>query len=268
MMRRLRAMALLFWGFGAATATAAPPHGDVVQLVTGDRISGKIIARGTKRVRIQTPYGLLVIPKSEIVRILGADGVEELLATPSEEPDGKPAVALPLPLKLSLVVKGASFWQAWDSRAAPADPSIRLVLRLDEMEIAAWSDAALDEGEIKGAVVNAFSFEPGSLDARALADGVRVRPPATSPGRIVLHVELPTTWAGSHRLGVAYQSSGTSGETKAWRDLAWTVGHAELTPETATVVTLSQDGGTMEYSGFTKKKMKNVETFRLELHTE
>ncbi len=266
-MRHLGSFVLILFGLGVAAADSVPPR-EVVHLVTGDRVSGKIIARGTKRIRIQTPYGLLVIPKSDIARIVSPDGAEEILASPPEKPAENPATTTPPRVRLSLVVKGASFWQAWDSRAAPVDPSLRLILRIDEQEIAAWSDAILDEGEIKGAIVNAFSFEPGTLVCLPVAEGASAPPPAANPGRIVLNVELPATWVGSHRIGVAYQSSEATGESRAWRDLAWTVGNAELALDRVTVLTLSQDRGTMEYSGFGRRRMKNVEMFRLALGAE
>ena len=40
---------------------------DQVVFVNGDRLSGKIVATGTKRIRLRTPYGRLEIPRTEIV---------------------------------------------------------------------------------------------------------------------------------------------------------------------------------------------------------
>lgn len=249
-------------------ALAEAPAGDAIHLTSGDRISGKVVARGTKRVRIQTPYGLLVIPRSDIARIVGADGSEEIVSEPTRTPPEATAPMRPQPLRLSLVVTGASFWQAWDAKNAPRDPTLRLVLRLDESEVIAWSDASVDEGEIKGAIVNAFSFAAGTLVVQSLSEGVLAEAPAANPGRIVLPVALPADWTGRHRVGVAYQIAEDTTDAQTWRDVAWTVGSLELLPDRVAILTLEQDRGSMEYSGFPRRRMKNVETFRLGFRPE
>ena len=56
---------------------AAPPlRADVVVFVNGDRVTGRLIGKITKRVRVQTPYGTLVIPADKIERIRRDDGSE------------------------------------------------------------------------------------------------------------------------------------------------------------------------------------------------
>ena len=44
---------------------------DVVVLVNGDRVTGRVIGTITRRVRVQTPYGTLVIPADKVVLALG-----------------------------------------------------------------------------------------------------------------------------------------------------------------------------------------------------
>ena len=43
---------------------------DVVVLLNGDRITGKIEGRATRRFRLQTPYGLLLIPRERVTDAL------------------------------------------------------------------------------------------------------------------------------------------------------------------------------------------------------
>jgi hypothetical protein len=77
-----------------------------------------------------------------------ADGTEEVLSAPPK-PAPTPLLLPPPPtLGLVLAISGKTFWQAWDLEAAPADPTLRLELRVDDRTMAVWSDANVDEGEI------------------------------------------------------------------------------------------------------------------------
>jgi hypothetical protein len=68
----------------------APAGADVLVLLNGDRVTGKIEGRSTKRFRLQTPYGLLVIPRERVERVLRDGGREEVVNAP-------PAPAAPPP---------------------------------------------------------------------------------------------------------------------------------------------------------------------------
>jgi len=65
---------------------AIPVRADVIVLEGGDRITGQVVAKGTKRLRVQTPYGLLVIPREKVERIKKDDGTEEVLNAPAPVP--------------------------------------------------------------------------------------------------------------------------------------------------------------------------------------
>jgi hypothetical protein len=56
---------------------------DVVVFLNGDRLSGEIVATGTRRVRLKTPYGRLEIPRKEIERLVWEDGREEIITPPA-----------------------------------------------------------------------------------------------------------------------------------------------------------------------------------------
>lgn len=259
-MGRVTVVALLF-------ALAAPAVAEIVVLRDGDRVRGKLVVRGTQRLRLQTAYGLLIIPLDKIEKIVRDDGTEEVLGGQD------PAVAAPPPtppppapsVKLGVIITGKTFWQAWDPKVGvPKDPSIRLEVRLDEKPVAAYVDTQVDEGEIVGAVVNSFSFTPEAVTAVA-GPGARVLLPETRPGRILLEIELSVASAGERKLRLAYQSNdGTKGDP-AWRDLATTSLVVTLAAQTPLFVKVEQDPGGME---FRKKQMRNVETFRIAARPE
>jgi hypothetical protein len=246
---------LLFALLGAA------PADDVVTLANGDRITGRILSKGKKTLRLSTPHGLLTIPLEKIERMRRADGTEEVLNAPPPPPPPPPTPAPPKTLKLTLEVRGKTFWQAWDAEEPPEDPALRLQLHVDEAEVAAWVDAKVDPGEIKKAVVNSFSFTPESLRVMP-APAVKGLPPALEVGRIELALEVPAGLEGERTMRVAYQANaGTSTEPR-WQDLVSAETQAVLQAGADNTLRLEQDRGQMEFS---KRRMKNVESFALSL---
>jgi hypothetical protein len=240
---------------------------DVFELVDGDRISGKSLSEGSKTVRIQTPYGRLSVPRDKIARVVRADGKEEdwgrpglVAASPS------PAAPAASPLKLSVVITGKSFWWAWSKKAIEEQNfGLRFQLRLDDQPVATYLDAVAHEGEIRGAVVNTFSFAPNELKLIPGA-GAQLSPPETQPGRIELKIALPRTSAALRRLRLAYQVNEGSAAAPAWRDAAAASLDVEQRPDAPLTIQLRQDAGTMDFAG--KNRMKNVETFRLDASAE
>ena len=246
---------------------AGPAASELVVLRDGDRVHGKLVVRGTLRLRLQTPYGLLIIPLDKIEKIVRDDGTEDVLgAHDPATPVPPPSTPAPAPtVKLGVIITGKTFWQAWDPRnGVPKDPSLRLEVRLDEKPVATYVDTEIDEGEIAGAVVNSFSFTPEAVTAVA-GPGARLEMPETRPGRILLEIELPVESAGERKLRLAYQSNdGTRGDP-AWRDLATTALDVTLTTQTPLFIKVEQDPGGMEYR---KKQMRKVETFRIAARPE
>jgi hypothetical protein len=236
---------------------AAPAAEDVVTLVNGDRISGKVLSKSRRLVRLQTAHGTLQIRLDAIQKIRKADGTEEVLTAP---PTPAPKPVPPTPVRLLVRVRGKAFWQAWDAASAPADPTLRLEVRADDTLLATYVDARVDEGEIPKAVVNTFAFTPESLVVVPAA-GVRAPPPEAKPGQIVLVIELAPALAGARRLRLAYQSNVGSMASPEWSDLVAT----ETTVALAlgdNPLRLEQDRGRMEYS---RKSMKNVNSFTVSL---
>lgn len=263
-MRALRSLAL---GLGA-TLLAAAAGADVVVLTNGDQISGRIVGSITRRVRLQTPYGVLTIPASKIERIRRDDGSEQVLVEPAEK--SAPPVLAPAPTGLLLVVSGDSFWHAWHPKLAPADPSLRLELRLDEQPLASYTDVNLDPEDLPKAVVNSFVFSPERLFVSG-AEGVSASAPVLADGEIRLEVRVPDALAGERRLRLAYQLNEAGSAAPRWRDVV--VGGASVTLTAGRIVRVlvRQDRGVMEYSrqGFRgPSQMRGVESFRADIALE
>ena len=240
-------------------ALLAPPTDTVVFLTNGDRISGKVMARGRRLMRLQTPHGLLQISLDKVDRLRHPDGTEEVIVPPPSP--APPAAKPPPPVRVVVAVTGKTFWQAWDAEAAPPDPTLRLELRVDDRPTATWIDSTVEQGEIKKAVVNSFSFTPESLKVAA-SPGVKALSPEIRPGRIQLALDLPAELAGPRKLRLAYQANAGSALAPEWRDLALSEVTLVLRTDAPNVFRFEQDRGAME---FAKRHMKNVESFQLSL---
>ena len=256
------ALALLF------VLLALPAAGDdVVLMRNGDRVSGRIVGETAKSIRVQTPYGRLAIPRDRVERIQREGKPEEVVNPPLA--DATPAIPRrdPTRARLILVVLGKTFWQAWHPKNAPADASLRFEVTVDEEPAAAYVDATVDPDDIPGAVVNAFSFLPGEVAVHA-APGVEAAAPEARPGRVVLRIDLPAEKAGERRVRFAYQTSEGTLEAPVWRDAVADALTVSVGLEGPTFVQVRQDPGRMDFTGFPRRKMKGVETFRLDPNVE
>jgi hypothetical protein len=229
---------------------------DLVVFLNGDRLSGDIVAKGTRRIRLRTPYGRLEIPRTEIERLVWEDGREEIVSAPVAPAPPKTTV------DLALVITGNTFWQAWDPKTAPADPSLRLVVLLDEDELVTYTDVNLDPDDLPGAVVNSFVFAPERLLV-APAEGVKAHAPEPGKGGVRLALELPARLGGQRQLLLAYQLNDGTSAVPEWRDVVAARASMDLSPAEPVRVTLEQDRGQMEY---TDRYMHYVETFRAFAH--
>jgi hypothetical protein len=244
-------------------ALASVAGADVVTMVNGDRLSGHVVGATPRRVRFQTSYGTLVIPREQVARLEYDDGRVELVTPPATPP--APALPRPTPApepaRLQIAVTGDSFWQAWDPKTAPADPSLRLELRLDDAPLASYLDSTLDPEDLPKAVVNSFVFSPQALALRA-GPGVVVAPPLVVGGEIGLALSIPAEAAGPHQLRLAYQlNEGSAGEP-LWRNLVTASAKVVVVSGQTLKLRLEQSRGAMEYS---RHRMLNVETFNVVL---
>jgi len=243
--------------------TPGPPV--VVWLLNGDRLTGTIASESKTSLRVKLPFASILIPKNSIER-LSRDGKEEILHESREQV----TVVAPAPrvpavptAHLVLVLTGASFWQAWDRKDAPVDPTLRLHIRIDEAEVAAWADGTLDPRDLPGAVVNTFAFTGD--EAGLAAPHVLLSPPEVQPGRVVLRVDVPRVVGENRRLSVTYQVNEGSVENPAWRDVVMATSTLTLRGDGPTPIQLRQARGQME---FARKHMREVESFRIEISTE
>lgn len=257
---RLAAAAALVASLLASRASA-----EVVVLLGGDRYSGKIVSKRKTSLVVKTAYGTLTIPRAAVAKIVFDDGHEEALNAPPAPPA---APSPPPPLRLALVVTGDSFWYAWDPpKGTQVDPTLRLLVSVDDAPVAIYSDSALDPGDLPKAVVNSFSFEPEVVTLASGGDA-HALPPETRPGRALLKIDLPPSTSGQRRVRFAYQVNDGTSEQPAWRSCVESALELELHDDAPNAVHLSQSRGRMEFSGFLRKKMKQVESFLVEARSE
>jgi hypothetical protein len=257
----LRPRAAALGLIGALVAASGIVRADTYYMTDGDRVTGKTTAQAAGFYKVDTPYGRVSIPKGRVARIVHDDGREELLNGPVVA--ARPRTPAPGPVHLVVIVTGASFWQAWNEKdGVPADPSLRLQLTLDEGPIVSYVDGKTDP-DIPGATVNAFSFAAGDVSVSP-GDHVRAEGPDVRPGRITLKLDLPLEAAGERTFRLVYQTNDGTGASPAWRDLVGTDIRLSLKADASNIVEIHQDRGGMEYSGLFHKKMKNVDSFRIE----
>lgn len=267
-MRRLPSWAPPLGAALALGLLAAVARGDVYILRGGDRITGEPMLEGKRSFKVKTPYGVLTIPRAKVDRVIRPDGTEQAVNPEPGSPKPVETVAT-LPkarrARVILIITGKTFWQAWDPKAGHHDPTLRLQVTLDEEAVATYVDAKTDP-DIPGAMVNSFSFAAEDVVFMAGKEAL-VLPPEQRPGRIALKIDVPAREA-PRLLRLAYQGVEGPAEDNAWRDLvAGSVG-VEMRAESPTFISVDQDRGRMEFSGFPRRRMKNVETFKIELTPE
>ena len=76
-------------GLGLALAAAASAT-DVLLMRNGDRVSGRIVGETSRSIRIETPYGRLLVPRGTIERIQREGRAEEMLNPPRPAPAPRP----------------------------------------------------------------------------------------------------------------------------------------------------------------------------------
>jgi len=251
----------------AATAlvlTALTARADTLVLRDGDRISGKVAAVGKKAHRVVNVYGRLLVPNESIDKIVYDDGHEEVIPASAAGTGSWRAEAV----RLSVIVAGDSFWQAWDPKDAPADPTLRFLFRLDSQPVAAFVDGQLDH-DIRGAVVNTFAFDPNAMTYQTW-EGALASPPVVAPGRALVRVDLPTDKVGHHTLSLAYQMNAGGGKESAeWVDVKSCELEVELTLGVPVSLRVEQSRQQMSFGGVLgRPRMRHAETFRMQAAPE
>jgi hypothetical protein len=169
--------------------------------------------------------------------------------------------------KLVLIVVGKSFWLAWDPKHNPGvDPSLRMEVQLDGETIASYVDAKADPKDLPGATVNTFSFLAGDFEMEA-GPGTTLQPPEVRPGRASLRIDVRNASDApvTRKLRVAYQFNAGTAEEPEWRDAVTAETMFDVARGTPTFVLMRQDPGRMQFSGFPRRRMRNIESFRMDL---
>lgn len=265
-MSRHAGLSALLAAAALALALPAALRAEVFLLKDGDRITGTIVSETKNSLVVKSAYGNVTLPRTRILRIIKDDGTDRTFTVPTTDLGAKPTPTPAAAAKtiLVLTVSGVTFWHAWEDKDAPADPSLRLAVSVDEKPVAAYLDPVVESGEIKNAVLNSFGFaKTMSVGADT---GAVVAPPDVQPGRITLRIELPPAVApGTHAVRLSYQvNTGAKGAAQ-WQDVLTASTQAALRGDAPTIVRAQQEAGEMTFDGRGKRTMKKVETFRIGL---
>jgi hypothetical protein len=250
----------------ALSLAAASAEAEVVHLANGDVIRGTLVAANNTQVTLKTPYGELVIPKKDIARI---DYDESKAPAPPSKPDvpSEP----PEPRKpsseraaITLEIRGRSFWYAFDSPPGlSVDPSLRLRMYVGSERACTFVDEKPDT--VDGTTLyNSFTFSP--TDSRLLEslEGYECKVEKARDGAVVLRLGLPGTASrGVQTVRLLYEVNEGDKSSPRWIDAVARSLPIEVAPGREAVAVLEQNADALEYSGFFKKKMKNVELFEM-----
>lgn len=260
--------------FLAASVAAAPALAEVVHLNNGDTIHGTLVAANNTQVTFKTPYGELIIPKKDIARI---DYEEKSAPAPSGTPPGAPSEEVPSPdvpaspkdperATITLNIRGRSFWYAFDSPPElPADPSLRHRIYVESDRACTFVDEKPDT--VDGVTLyNSFTFSP--TDSRLLESlkGFDCQVEKATDGAVVLRLMLPpSTSSGPRSVRMSYEVNEGTKESPRWLEAVARSFSLQVEPGKEAVALLEQNADALEYTGFFKKKMKNVELFKMSL---
>lgn len=255
-------LALLASALLASLATA-----EVVHLTNGDVVHGTLVAANNDEVTLKTPYGQLVIPKEEIARIDYSGGAAPAAAAEAKAP-AEPPDELPAPTgergRLVLHITGRSFWYAFDSPPdRPADTSIRLRLYVGSARACTFVDEKPDT--VDGSTLyNSFTFSPTDSRLLETLEGFECSVTKSDDGEVTLAVGLPPDFStGRQLVRMVYEVNEGDPSLPRWLDVVSRSFSVEVAPGKVASVILEQHAEALEYSGFFKKQMKNLDQFQL-----
>jgi hypothetical protein len=277
-MRQTALVCVIFLGTIVVSTFSAA---EIVYLTNGDVVHGTLVAANNDEVTLKTAFGQLLIPKKEIARI-DYQTTESKPEPGAKDPEKKPeknkekAAAPPPPPppprppggrgSISLEIGGRSFWYAFDSPAeAPADTSIRFRLYVGDARACTFVDEKPDT--VDGPTFyNSFTFSP--TDARLLEtlEGYECSVEKAEDGVVQLKVGLPPEAStGRQVLRMLYEVNEGDRSAPRWMEVVSRSFSIDVAPGREAVALLEQNADALEYTGFFKKKMKNLELFRLDV---
>jgi hypothetical protein len=262
------------WFFLAASLAAASGAAEVVHLNNGDTMHGTLVAANNTQVTLKTPYGELVIPKKDIARIEYEDsGGPAPSATPGEAASSASGPwNPPAPRRTSdratitLQILGRSFWYAFDSPPEfPTDPSLRLRVYVGGDRACTFVDEKPDT--VDGVTLyNSFTFSPTDSRLVDSLEGYDCSVEKAEDGAVALRLSLPpNASSGLQSVRMLYEINEGDTTSPRWVDAVARSFSIQVAPGKEAVAVLEQNADALEYTGFFKKKMKNVELFQMSL---
>jgi hypothetical protein len=252
---------------------------EVVHLKNGDILHGSVISVNSREITLETPYGRLKIPKTDIQRIDYEQSEEDEKSPKKKTPESKPAPKPKLAIKapkadlpvstrstISMEIRGRSFWYAFVSPTEnPADLSIRLRIFVGDVEAAMLLDTKPDTVD-RDTYYNSFTFSPTDSRVMRTGSGFDCVVTEAEDGKVTLRLQLPEGQsAGRYLIRMIYQVNEGDRQFPRWVDAVSRGFNTQVEPGMETRVILQQDASALDYSGFFRKTMKNVESFRLEV---
>ena len=111
--------------------------------------------------------------------------------------------------------------------------------------------------------MNTFAFTGD--EAGMAAPHVLLSPPEVQPGRVVLRVDVPRVVGENRRFGSSTRSTKPAPRARPGATWPWPPRPSPCAGKGRRPIQLRQDRGRME---FARKRMREVETFRIEISTE
>jgi hypothetical protein len=266
------------WVVAAFLWLASAAFAEVIYLNNGDVLHGTVIGASERAVTLQTPYGNLVIPKTEIRRIdyEGAEPQPSPEATPPppspDDATSRTTATMDRPVagqaSITLDVRGDSFWYAFTgSTDKPADARLRLRLFIAGEEAAVLADDKHDteDGATK---YNSFTFAPEDTQIVSTSEGYtcHVEEVMDDEGRegVLLLLGVPQASADQRvLLRMVYQVNEGSLEFPRWTNALSRSFPVPLEGGKETLLVLQQDASGLEFTGFFRRTMKNLESFQI-----
>ena len=261
-MKRARDAFLIVCALSFLTGTALA---EVVYLNNGDIIHGELVAANNTRVTLKTAYGELEIPKKEILRIDYQEN--DAPAPPAAPKEGTPRTRANVPgdrAQIALNIIGRSFWYAFESpEDDPADTRIRLRLYIGSARACTFIDEKPDT--VDGATLyNSFTFSPTDSRLVETLEGFQCSVQKAEDGEVALIVQLPAEVSSARQLiRMLYEVNLGNRSFPRWFDVISRSFSVEVEAGRETAVIIEQNAAALDYSGFFKKSMKNLEQFQL-----
>lgn len=270
----MRQAAFALLGFVGTMLIATLAAGEIVYLTNGDVVHGTLVAANNNEVTLKTPFGQLVIPKKEIARIdyqspesKDEPGVAKQTGAATPTP---PAPAPPPPrsarASISLEIGGRSFWYAFESTAdSPADTGIRFRLYVGDARACTFVDQKPDT--VDGPTLyNSFTFSTTDAQLLETLEGYECSIEKATDGVVRLKVGLPPEVSnGRQVLRMLYEVNEGDRSLPRWTDVVSRSFSIDVAPGREAFAVLEQNADALEYTGFFKKRMKNLELFRLDV---